>query len=65
MTCFKLWLAGLTGLAILLCAGAAGARTQATGFTYYPGFVQKRAVVEAATDKGLIVESYPQILVTA
>ena len=53
MTGSRVCLAGLIAVAIMLTAGAVGARVQAKGFTYYP---KENAVVEAATDKGLMVE---------
>jgi hypothetical protein len=45
--------------AALIIAGSTSlAQSSASGsqFTHYPGFVKRHAVIEAATDKGLIVE---------
>lgn len=52
----KLWLAGLTGVILGLSTSTGMAVGERRAFTYYPGFVLERSVVEAATDKGLMVE---------
>ena len=52
----RLCLFGLTSAVLAVAVPTAGVARQAYGFTYYPAFTKRHAVVEAATDKGLIVE---------